>query len=407
MLTYYNNTSNGGGPGDLELIQTYDTADESGPVINATFYRDYEGGYDASTNPGLPGELKFTVSGAALERLMTANNVSSYGQLDGLTDAQIAPYADDFYKYDPAGLVEEIDASGAGCSTCGGVGASTFAYAFSGSTQTGDTNQWNTETIETRADGSKVSTFDNFQGQTILQDTWNGLSGSASQHSIVYNQYDNYGNVSAAYQPSAMTAAPAYTLSNNVLTEYPNAATGLVDVNAYYTSATATVNTTLCPSSSDAGGVIGYLQASGVQQGSGGKPDWQSSLDYVAEKVDGITAFFTYRSTQYQNDYPNSTPPTPASTLSLSGANTTTYQYTFYSGSQTNAPTIYTATTVQPVVGNGQNETPAQNGSGTPPRAKMSTTRSAAWSGRWTRWARSATPPTIPPRALSPSRSRT
>ena len=159
-LTYYAAGAAGGGAGDLELIESYGTGSESAEVINATFYRYYEGSYVASnttglqanTNPGLPDELKFTVSGAALQRLMSANslgfNSSLPSNLDALLDSNIAPYADDFYKYDAAGLVAEIDAAGAGCSTCGGAGASTFAYAYSGSAA--GANQWYARTIETR-----------------------------------------------------------------------------------------------------------------------------------------------------------------------------------------------------------------------------------------------------------------
>ena len=101
-------------------------------------------GYSSSFNAGLPDELKFSVSGTDLQRLMSANSLSFNGNLpanlDALPDANIDPYADDFYKYTTAGLVEEIDAAGGGCSGCGGVGESTFAYAYSGSTNYAPTN---------------------------------------------------------------------------------------------------------------------------------------------------------------------------------------------------------------------------------------------------------------------------
>ncbi len=110
-------------------METYDSGSESGSVTDAAYYRYYEGSYVASsstglqanTNPGLPNELKFAVSGAALGRLMSFYGLTSYADLDNLSDAQIAPYADDYYKFGSTGLVDEIDASGAGCSTCGGV----------------------------------------------------------------------------------------------------------------------------------------------------------------------------------------------------------------------------------------------------------------------------------------------
>ena len=45
---YYTASSSGGRNGDLELMETFDSDNESGPVVNATFYRDYEGSYAPS-----------------------------------------------------------------------------------------------------------------------------------------------------------------------------------------------------------------------------------------------------------------------------------------------------------------------------------------------------------------------
>ena len=152
-------------------METFDSSNETGSVVNATFYRDYEGNYAPSTSvgfnlpltPACPTSSSSAVSGTDLQRLMSANSLSFNGNLpanlDALPDANIDPYADDFYKYTTAGLVEEIDAAGGGCSSCGGVGESTFAYAYSGSTNYSP-NQWYAETIQTRADGSEVTKFD-------------------------------------------------------------------------------------------------------------------------------------------------------------------------------------------------------------------------------------------------------
>ena len=177
-----------------------------------------------------------------------------------------------------------------------------------------DPTQWNVETIETCADGSEVVTFDNFQGETILQDTWNGPNASVSEHSIVYSQYDSNGNLLAAYQPSAINTSEPEYVDSLLYTEYGynssngnlgvqtyNAA-GLVDVYTYYASTSVNIGPTT------PGGVAGMLQASGVQQGSMGTPDWQSSVDYFAETGSGsnaVTVYETADSTQYQNN-PNS-----------------------------------------------------------------------------------------------------
>ena len=353
---YYTASSSGGRAGDLELMETFDSDNESGSVVNATFYRDYEGsyapstsvGYSSSFNAGLPDELKFSVSGTDLQRLMSANSLSFNGSLpanlDAIPDANIDPYADDFYKYTTAGLVEEIDAAGGGCSSCGGVGESTFAYAYSGSTNYSP-NQWYAETIQTRADGSEVTKFTDFQGETILQDSWNGLTGSSARHSILYNQFDSNGNLLAAYQPSAMTGANAYTFNSTtkVLTESPNTTTGLVDVYSYYSTTTATTTA--------AGGVAGWICQTAVAQGAtqaaipignSGGPVLQSGTSYIAATVGTITSYFTSSSTQYQG-------------TGGSGVETTSYAYTFFAN--TPAPTIASMTTTLPVVGNSQNGT--------------------------------------------------
>ncbi len=168
--------------------------------------------------------------------------------------------------------------------------------------------------------------------------------------------YDNDGNVIESAQPSAVTG---YTFTNSGTgLDVTLNDTGLIDVSAYYASTTATTTT--------AGGVAGYLQASGVQEGSSGKPDWQSSVDYIAATgsgADATTIYETCDSTQYQDDCSYWTPPTPASTASLAGANTTIDHYQFNLSGP--VPAIVSQTTVLSVVGNGQNGTPAQHGSGT------------------------------------------
>ena len=121
-------------------------------------------------------------------------------------------------------------------------------------------NDWLNETIETPGDSSKVTTFYNCLGDKLLTDTWNGQSGTAAKHSITYTMYDDNGNVIETAQPSAINTSVETTV--NGTQEYGhdssqanlgvslNSDTGLIQVNAYYTS-TAT---------SFPGGVEGYLR---------------------------------------------------------------------------------------------------------------------------------------------------
>ena len=62
------------------------------------------------------------------------------------------------------------------------------------------------------------------------------------------------------------------------------------------------------------------------------------------------TLYETSRWTQYQQAYSNATPPTPASTASLAGAETTTYSYTFYPDNGPTGSAIETETTSLPAV---------------------------------------------------------
>ena len=190
--------------------------------------------------------------------------------------------------------------------------------------------------MQTRADGSTVTTYDNIDGLTILQDTWNGVTGDGSQHSITYNTYDGYGNVLDAYQPSAVAS---YTEGTTTLTVTATGG-GLIDVYAYYSSTTAT-----CTSP---GNVAGYLEESGVQHGSGGSPVWQTSMDYIAHTTNSITVYYTNSTTAFGTDGGD--------------ARTTTYGYTFVSSGDVPygaGPEIASVTTTLPTVST------TQHGSGT------------------------------------------
>ena len=100
------------------------------------------------------------------------------------------------------------------------------------------------------------------------------------------------------------------------------------------------------------GGVDGWVDQTAVAQGqaaallpfgSSGGPILQSSTDYIAATLDGQNfSYFTNSTTAYQND-------------DGTGAEVTSYQYTFYlSSAAVTAPTIETETTILPVVSTSQ-----------------------------------------------------
>jgi RHS repeat-associated protein len=367
--TYYTYNGANGNIGDLETVTTYD-GDTTGAPTGTTYYRYYEGGSSAD-------DVKYVFNTAAFARLVSnkvpngdqGNLAATIAYLNDYSDdAVLQQYADNYFTYNSDGTVFSETTSGTGDSSSGGQGTVTYAYKFSG--QPDGPNTWYCETIETLGDGSVVTTFDNSAGQVLLSDTASS-SLSGAQHSITWNEYDANGNLILAAEPSAISSYTVPTDDNDNPTGALNVTwsgsgsqygyVGLVDVSAYYASTAA----------NGPGGVTGYLQASGVQQGIYGTPVWQSSVDYIAATLNGVTVYETADSTQYQ-DYlttTNNVPPTPSSTSSDPDADTTSYEYTFYPAGQLPAgsgPVMETETTLLPTVGNGENGQPAQNGSGTP-----------------------------------------
>ena len=202
-----------------------------------------------------------------------------------------------------------------------------------------------------------VTTFSNSDGDTLLSDT---SGGSSTQHWDTYNRYDLYANVVLAAQPSAFNPSAGdydHSLPADLMdskfgkspSPYLNDDSGLIDLYTYYD----VPNPAADPSQpSDAG----LLDASGVQQGSGNNPDWQSSVDYTCftgtgENAD--TVYVTSDSTQFQDDEISGEPPANPSTVT--GAETTTYHYAFNTSNP--VPFMEAEETVQPEVDPGDGGT--------------------------------------------------
>ena len=119
--------------------------------------------------------------------------------------------------------------------------------------------------------------------------------------------------------PSAMTG---YSDSYNDLvnwsdgsSDYISASAGLITTYSYAASTTATTST--------AGNAAGYLQETAIQQGTSGTPIPQESYTYIMNTVGTIDFFNVATDTVYRN-------------TDGSGGETTSYAYTFFSG--TNQP---------------------------------------------------------------------
>ena len=351
--------------GQPDLIETFNAANA---VTGATYLRYYTT-TDAGTG-GVAGDVQYVLGPDSLARLMAADNFT-FSQSDLLSElyaANVATYADNAVTYYGGGSSFDLMTSRVASNAAQGSGLDTYNYALSTDPTESfnfpdGLNTWSVEEQETRADNSQVTTFSNFDGDAMLTDMSDG-SGDA-QHWVTWNRYDQYANVVLAAQPSAMSAesdgsrydmslpdligfAPA--VSSNITdgtSDYLNSSAGLIDVSVY------------CAATGDdpgQPGLAGWLEASGVQQGSNTTPDWQSSVDYVAQTTgtgpNAVTVYETSHSTQYQQAYASATPPTPSTTVA--GPETTTYSYTYY------GVAVATQTTTLPVVSTDE------GGTGTP-----------------------------------------
>jgi YD repeat-containing protein len=101
--TYYDGTTGNGNLGDL---RTAVVQDASGNALDTTYYRYYT----SNSSPGYQGGLKYVLGPQSYARLVAALGTN----VDALTDAQIAPYADDYYQYDSAHRVTQAVVQGLG-----------------------------------------------------------------------------------------------------------------------------------------------------------------------------------------------------------------------------------------------------------------------------------------------------
>jgi RHS repeat-associated protein len=314
LYTYYDGTQTyGGSVGDL-LTATVE--DGSGNVLSTSYYRYYTAG---QTN-GYIHALKYVFNPDSYDRLTAAlgTNVSN------LTDAQVAPYADNYFQYDSQQRVTQETVAGAGDSqTGGGLGTYTFSYTASGNTP--GFNSWSHKTVVTNPDGSTDTVYTNFVAEVMLDDHYDPASG---QHWDSFYAYNNNGQLTLAAAPSAVTGYSdtyADLLNNqNGSYQYLSNTSGLLTRFDYYT--TTAGETT-------AGGVALYQQDVQIQQGQQGTLIPQETWQYFAHSYNGQTIAPVATDTVYRN-------------TDGTGAETTSASYTWYAGtaqeqSETdNAPVI-------------------------------------------------------------------
>lgn len=339
LYTYYNKNDTNGNLGDLKLITV---RDGSANVIDNQYFRYYKSG-QADFGFGFNSGLKYSFDFESFRRL-AANTPN----IDLATDVQIAPYAREYFQYDSSRRIVRHDLQGEGCTVCtGGIGTTTFVYETRPAVP-GDYNRWAFKVTQTLPDGNQRIIYENYRRQIML-DVNRVLVDPANPSNVgkMWGTYTRYDPSSGKPIWSATPSALELPASLSTIEQYPDLmhdvagnlqyvrdATGVIYVTAYYTNTTATENTP--------GGIRYYASQQSLRRGEFGSDILQSSTQYFARSVGGLTTSYIASETQYPNE-------------DLSNPLTTSYQYTFFAGSTA----IQSQTTNKPIV------VSAQNGSNT------------------------------------------
>jgi RHS repeat-associated protein len=276
---YYTSSDAHGTPHHLK---TATVKDAGGNVTDTSYYRWFTSGMSN-------GLMSYAFGPAAYARLTAALGTG----VDALSDTQVAPYADRAFTYDSSKRVTSETDAGAGNS--GGLGTSSYSYTTnSGASALSVPNEWKVKTVQTRPDGSTVTTYKNAFGLVMLSvetDTAASLSRDR------YNRYDDLERVVLTADPSAVSG---YSESNADLVGYSGGnATYLRDSDGLLTAYTYASSTTA--TSSAAGDVAGYLKEVDLLHGETGTAVPQQSRAYVERTAGGVDLFFPASSTVYRN----------------------------------------------------------------------------------------------------------
>ena len=276
---YYTSDSFGGSTGDAESAVT---TDASGNIISAELYI-----------YSLGSGMADSIDTAGYEQL-----VATYGadELSSLDLFELAPYISEEIGYnsgEDSGQVDNISAlMGGTYSTL------VYDYSYSNNSTTSadqlDPNIWAEETTETLPDSNENIVFTNAFGQTMLSVFYNTTT---DQEWDTYYRYNAQDQLIMEAQPSAVTG---YSSFDNDLVgwsgssaTYLSSSSGLITTYSYGSSTTAT--------SDSAGNVAGYLEATAIQQGTGGSSIPQAAYTYYSNTDDDSNAVYNVASdTVYQ-----------------------------------------------------------------------------------------------------------
>jgi len=321
-FTYHDGTTSFGALGDLAGMEVRDAA---GALLDSSVYR-----YTiAASGQSL---LQYSFDTDAVRRA-TAAGIN----LATATNSAVAPFATDFFAYDSQNRVIRHDVQGAGCSSCtGGIGTFTYSYAQNPKPVLGSNLDWRTKTTETRPDGTERIVYSNARTQPMLE-VIRTTEGGVTKQQGTYTRYNARGQAIWQVSPESINLPANLAeieqypdLLNEVAGnfQYISDSSGLIEVTNYATATTATATT--------AGSVDRFVSSTAVMRGDRGMAVTQEAFTYFVQSGGGSTVMpLATRTT-----YPNTT---------TSGAQTTSYAYTFTAGTtqivsqRTTLPTVTTA----------------------------------------------------------------
>jgi len=322
---YYTTGVANGNLGDLERAIIKDPA---GNVLGEYYYRYYTSTVmTGGVQTGYQGGLEDVVDPDQYARLQAVAGGTD-AAVDAAGNATVATYADNYFQYDALNRVTEEIAAGVGCSLCS-AGQGTYTFAYTTSTNAAGYNSWATKTVVTLPSNAVQTVYTNAYAQVMLDAVTDPTTGVTN---VTYYRYNSLGQVILEAAPSAVSGysdsyADLVNYSGTGST-YLSSSSGLVETFTYYSSTTATATT--------AGGVAGYVQSTAISQGQLGTAVPQEAWTYFDQTVGSAIDTPVATDTVYRNT--NGT-----------GGQTTSYSYTWYSGTAqeqsvtTTLPTITTA----------------------------------------------------------------
>jgi RHS repeat-associated protein len=302
QYAYYDGTQPYGNTGDLKTAQILDANNN---VLDTTLYRYYTQAdlYDNQGHQiGFVHGLKYVLNPASYARAAAA-----VGDPATAMDGQVAPYADNYFEYDPStGEVTTEKVQGAGCSACSG-GVGTYRYTYTASGNSPGYNSWSMKTVEALPDGNQNIVYTNAYGEVMLS-IYHGTASNLNWPT--FYQYDNQGRLLLQADPSAVlppAQGDSYDNHPDLLHyqgppngyQYLAPAAGKIMRWDYYTATTAGDPA----QGGQAGGVAGYLQDTQLQRGQTGTPVPQEAWQYFRHAVGSATDVPVATDTVYGLDH--------------------------------------------------------------------------------------------------------